>query len=432
MSELSFPLIRRFRTAGTNEGPAHVFYNNNYVLERTAHQSPVTYRLPSFSSATGTYDFYGSDPNSTFVIYTNPSLFLVFTGNTDVITSDTRFISMVHELYKVHNDDILSYRRTGSSEDWQKVRDSLSVPIVSYSAITTAITSAYTFSLLPEQFVKPDGGFTEEIFEDRAEYFLNVRFVFSGEDQSYSASTSSGITATTLTMNTLDASGAIISRPYSGATQFISNDVKATINTGAWSGMTVYGLFFTCFQPPSMPIVQFPFVATSITESRTFTPTFNFSNVEDGDSFVLEVTYDIEDTGFTNSNSFSGVTQYPREKTEDSLEQTVDKTNTVDVVGSERTATLRTRRINTPIRPNSVFLYRIGNVKTLNNIFDVEQTVITYSDFLTGATSANESMRLYIDSKSVTTPAEPTNTEGSKRNGIAPASSQGTVVDADS
>lgn len=423
----SIPLVRRFKTAGSNDGPAHVFYNNNYVIERSIDQHPMTYILPTFSSSTGTYEFYGSSPQSIFVIYTRPSLSYTFTGNTDVFTSDTRLVGVVNDIHKIRNDDIVSYRQSGDMQAWKRVSDAIKTPIVSYSASTTAITSAYTFSLLPEQFVKPNNGYTEEIFEDRAEYFLNVRFVFTDTGNTESITTTgstSATTATTLTFNFLDQAGNIITRPYSSSTTVISNDVRSTISTGHWSGMTVNGLFFTCFQPPSKPIIQFPFVPTSATENTTFTPTFNFSNVEDGDNFVLEVTYDMTDTGFTNVNTFSGVTQYFREKTANSLEETVDKSNTVDVVGFERTATLRTRRINAPIRPNSNFLYRIGNAKTVKNIFDVEQRIVNYSAYHSGATGSRETMRLYVDSKISENPVSPSPTTGTVGNGTLPTVSQ--------
>lgn len=421
----SIPFIRRFKTAGSTDGPAHVFYNNNYVIERSIDRHPVVYVLPAYSSTTGTYSYYGSEPSSVFVIYTRPSLSFVFTGNTEVFTSDTRLSGIVNELYKVDNDDILAYREQGDMSAWQRVADALSTPIVSYSASTTAVTSAFTFSVLPTQFMKPQDGYTEEIFEDRSEYFLNVRFVFTDTGSTTSSSVTSAATATTLTFNSLDQNGNIVTRPYSSATTVISNDVRSTIAMGDWSGMTVYGLFFTCFQPPSKPIIQFPIVVTAATEDTTFTPTFNFSNVEDGDNFVLEVTYDMADTGFTNTNTFSGVTQYFREKNDNSIEETVDKSNTVDIVGFEKTMTLKTRRINAPIRPNSLFLYRIGNVKTVQNIFNVEQRIINYSTYHSGATGSRETMRLYVDSKAATTPAMPNPTHGAKGDGTVPTVRQG-------
>jgi hypothetical protein len=159
-----------------------------------------------------------------------------------------------------------------------------------------------------------------------------------------------------------------------------------------------------------------PYVATAITEDGTFTPTFNFSNVEDGDRFVLQVTYDMTDTGFTNTSAYSGVTDYFREKTENSLEQTVD-TITQGVVGSERTVSLKTRRINAPIRSNSLFLYRIGNVKSIMSIFDVEQTTINFSSYYTGATGSRETIRVYVDSRATVDPAQPNSVVVNQGNG---------------
>lgn len=413
--------IRRFRTAGSNDDPAHVFFNNNYVLEHVTDGVIQSFRLPQFTSNVGVYDFYDASSRSIFIIYTKPEIFLQFTGNTDVFSSDTRFSKIRNNIFKIKNSDVIS-ARNGDRAAWEKVLNSMSNPIVSYTATTTAVTSAYTLSIAPNQFIKPEGGYTEEVFEDRSEYFMNISFEFTGTGyssvQTITGSTSA-ITATTLTMNRLADDGSIITIPYSASTTVITNDTLSTISTGMWSGTNINGLFFCCFQPPNKPIVQFPFVATASTEDTTFTPTFNFSNVEDGDRFVLEVTYDMMDTGFTNTNLYSGVTQYFREKTDDSLEQTVDKSNTVDIAGFERTATLRTRRINAPIKPNFQFLYRIGNIKTIKNLFDIEQSVVNYSSYYSGATGSRETIKVYVDSKAVETPATSTSTQGNQGSSTA-------------
>lgn len=403
----SIPLIRNFRTAGTQDGPGHVFYNNNFVLERTVDEEPIVFVLPGFSSSTGTYNFYGSERSSVFVIYTRPSISFLFTSNTEVFTSDTRILGVEQEIYKIGYDDVQEYRMTRSNEAWNKVAESIRAPILSFSSVTSAVTSAYTLSVLPEQFIKPTKRYTEEMFEDRAQYFLNTRFNFVITADTGTLVTSA-FTSSTSTISTLNDQGVIVSSPYTAMTYVSTNDRRSVITSGAWSGETVYGLFFTCFQPPSKPILHFPFVATAATENGTFTPTFNFSNVEDGDRFVLEVTYNMSDTGFTIMSGTSGVTQVFKEKTENSLEQTVDST-TQNVIGSERTTSIKVRRINAPIRSNSSFLYRIGNVKVINNIFDVEQTVINYSSYYTGVTGSRETVRVYVDSTVTNEPAEPNN-----------------------
>lgn len=424
----SIPLIRQFRTAGDNDDPAIALYNNNYVLEHCIDQVPNIYALPGFSSSTGTYDYYGSQYHSVFVIYTRPSLSFVFTGNTHVFTSDTRFFGIMQELYKIRHEDVLDYRSSQSEGSWERVAKCIREPIVTYSASTSAVTTAFTMSVLPEQFIKPEDGYTEEVFEDRAEYFMNMRFLFSTSGSTSGTTTGSttgsttATTITTLSINTIDGNGLITTRPYTADTFVLTHDRKSMITNGSWSGETIFGLFFTCFQPPSRPVLHFPFPATAITENITTTPTFNFSNVEDGDSFVLQVTYDLTDTGFTNTNAYSGVTDYPREKTDNSLEQTIDKTtNDIADRGSERTTTIRTRRINAPIRRNSLFLYRIGNVKGIKNIFDVNQQIVNYSQYYTGATGSRETLRLYVDSRAAEEPAAANNASGNQNNGTTAA-----------
>ncbi len=407
--------IRTFSTAGTNEGPAHVFYNNNYAIGCSIGNEPLIFNIPTFSAVTGTYDYYGSSAKSILVIYTRPSFSLHFTGNTHVITGDSRLQYISQEIYKINHRDLLAYRADPSEGKWNVIKNSFEVPSVIYSAATSAVTSAFTMSILPDQTIKVEGRYTEDVFEDRCEYFVNTRFTFSIPDALSGTSSASTFNS----ISRIGSNGLITTAPYSAQTEITSNDNESSITQGAWSGETVYGLFFSCLRPPSKPMLEQPYPASVISAATTFTPTFFFSSLEDGDSFILQVTYDMTDTGFTNTTTFSGVTPYYLEKTDDSLEQVVNRT-TSGVTGTDSTTSLKTRRINAALRPNNVFLYRIGSVKTIINIFNVKQELVNYSTYYSGATSVDEVLTVYVDNKEALDPVTPSPTQGSVTSGTSP------------
>jgi hypothetical protein len=240
--------------------------------------------------------------------------------------------------------------------------------------------------------VKISGRFSEILFEDKAQYFLNNRFIFNTTGNTYNQT------------NTINENTGITPFVYNNEVEISSNGSRSIISEGPWAGQIANGLFFTCFQPPSKPVLEFP--APSI---KTFTPTFNFSNVEDGDEYLLEVSYDLSDTGFTNTNISSGMTFYEIEKDDKSLETITDKTDQ-DTVGFESSTSKVIRRYNRPLRAGSDYLFRIGNVKRIINIFGVLNKVVNYSDYSTGSTGTNEFLKVITDAPTDIKPYIPVTT----------------------
>ncbi len=126
-----------------------------------------------------------------------------------------------------------------------------------------------------------------------------------------------------------------------------------------YTGTTVQGYFFTYFVVPNRPKIETP-ISSGIID--TYSPKVYYSNVEDGDSSIVEVVYDINDTGFT-SDKFSFLIK--KDINENGIQ----------------TASF-------PIKTGKEFMYRIGNVKSLTNIFGVKQKIISFSEKLTGLTKS--------------------------------------------
>lgn len=386
---------RLFATAGDQESFGVAFYNNNFVFQQSPAILPNSFLIPMVSANTGTLSYYSQVDSSIFVIYARPFISMIWTANTDVFTGDPRLVMMRNDIHKIDYRMMKSYQDRPSQSGWTAISKRIHDPIVVYTASTnsadTVVSTAYTYSMLPEQLIKPEGSFTEEVFEDRAQYFFNNRFVFINTATTF---------ANTFSFNQQYSP---INYPYSSTTYITSTGPTSRITQGPWSGETAYGFFFTCFQPPGKPIMEFPFPATSTTNNFTFTPTFNFSNVEDGDEFILEVTYNLNDTGFTDTTSTTGVTQYRRPKMDGNKEQLIDKTDT-PLVGNETTQTRATRRINVPLKPASEYLYRVGNSKSIINIFGIKNEIINYSSYYSGITGAHQVINLVVDSKTVSSP----------------------------
>lgn len=387
---------RLFSTAGNQDSFGAAFYNNNFVFQHSPAITPNEFLIPMVSANTGTLSYYGQEDSSIFVIYARPFLSMIWTANTHVFTGDPRLVLMRNDIHKIDYRLAKGYQDNPTDAGWIAIADRIKNPVVVYTASTssadTPISTAYTYTMLPEQLIKPDGRFTEEVFEDRAQYFFNNRFVFINTATTF---------ASTFVFNQQEIP---VNYPYSSTTYVTSTGPLSKITQGPWSGEVAQGFFFTCFQPPGKPILEFPLPATSTTNNFTFTPTFNFSNVEDGDEFILEVTYNMADTGFTDTTSSTGVTQYRERKVDNSKEQLVDKTN-VTLVGNEITQTRTTRRINKPLKPGSEYLYRIGNSKSIINIFGIKNEIINYSNYYTAVTGSHEVINLIVDSRTVSSPS---------------------------
>jgi len=378
-----------YKTSGNESSNGMGLFNNEWVFNRESSVSANEFYLPMFCGSTGTYEYYEQDSNSTYNLFGRVSLDFYATGTTASTPTqgyvqnawlDDRLMYTRFDIYKIPFEDSL---------DYDKVLEHISTPYTQYTA-TTATTRGhalsgevigdsfrYNFKFSPAQSDKPNKGYTEVLFEDRSQYLFNPVYSLYNDTNEYSASFQ------------VDDNGFFSNYNHTGRTSFITKGKTHKIQKGTWSGNVIQGLFFVTIQPPNKPNIETP-----LPIGNTFTPAFFFSNVEDGDEYVLEVEYG--DLGeFDNSDT---IEQYFRKKTDDSLEQVVSHNGTeLDNSIVATTTTIRTRRIEAALIPNRNYCWRIGNIKFVIDLFGIKRSVITYSDVNCSLTEENANIISSID-----------------------------------
>jgi len=260
-------------------------------------------------------------------------------------------------------------------------------------------SSAMTFpiyDLLIPQYIKTTGTtageYRKEMFEDKSQYFVKSFFRFKIQNDPYEIDVykiynnndiddfnstvefdsefypSYFNNLTEESFNQKATSTYTISTyPTLSATTYEDKTKDVSITSTTFSGTVVGGNFFSYFNVPNKPKFELPILSG---ETNTFTPRLYTSNIEDGDEYIIEVTYDLNDSGFTNNKV---VYNFPKNLNSETKIQ-------------ESAFSMKT---------NSNFMYRFGNVKKIKNVFDVNQKVITFSESLTGSTQVNPP-QLYI------------------------------------
>lgn len=382
----------RTQTAGGNNDPSQVFYQNRFIDYYENESSSIfAFDVPQYTTIGGTKDYYIQDPYAIFTSFVRPYFRFIFNGNTSSLSGNTKIF---HEVYKLSNNDYSKFSEfnqlnstitedvitetlddsqtdengvfsttqktttktsqkltnnflRGASLTADQIFEKLSSPVVVFSANTSGITLPY-YDFYPDQYYKQLGSYKQELFEDRSQYFINTYFVFDWDkNNDY------------FDFNTIDLEGNIISEPYPEVEELNNTEEAHIITGGSFFGYTVRGRFFTYFTVPNKPKFEQPIVSGSI---NTFSPIIYFSNIEDGDESVMQVSYNTADTGFTG---------------------------TIFTYKFEKDITQEIQRVSAPIKTNSSFAYRIGNVKNFTNIFGVKNSIITFTDPLTATTQSN-------------------------------------------
>jgi len=276
---------------------------------------------------------------------------------------------------------------------FEEIQTFLDTPYISITSGTSGFTSViYDFfpgqtSKLPLSSTIIGGGdntsepFKRILFEDKGQYFLDTTFKFNQTDQNgYSeeqqlfiggrdvASNISGVSESTF-FGIEDGSILNYDVDYEQTTTYRTASPVSAISAGTFSGITVRGYYFTYFTVPNKPMFENPILSGTL---ETFSPQIFFSNVDDGDRYLVEVTYAINDT------SFSGQT----------FRYDIDK-----ILNEEGI-----QRAEIPLKTASDFRYRVGNIKALRNLFGVEQLVVSFSDSLTGRTQ-EEPAAIFVKSQ---------------------------------
>lgn len=358
----------RSQVTGDNNSVAQAFSQNHWARIYSPMTTIFNFESPVYYLEGATYDYYGQTRDSvSFNLNNGKEYTFVFSANTFSISGIT---TLNHELYRIDFDKYKEALFDSSGTAFtQSVSSSITTPLVTFiescsgstGVAANIVSERYDFTF-PTQ-VKPSNNYVLDLFKDRAQYFINPKFIFPrpidrtiGQVQTYSGTPNEELIT-------------LYEYPYD-QNIFLTSSLGEHVITGntIFSGSTVKGAFFTYFVPPQKPNLNVGGGnSTNPVQGNlpTFSPTWNFNNTDDGDYYRLQVTYDITDYTFSTSN----VADFKINKQAGDAEFV--------------------RTFSKPLTPNTSFLYRIGNTKEITNIFGVKQNLTTWSDYIQ-ATTAND------------------------------------------
>ncbi len=351
------------QSTGTVDTAAQAFSQNYWVKIGNVQNAPLIWETPVYNIEGATRNYYSVDYNGLSTDINNgKNITLVFTNNEFSLSGMT---VLNHKLYRVDNDVFEAAKLDVSGSAFtESLKNKISEPFYTFSENVSAVTVSagrYTYNFPTK--VKPVGEFTLDVFQDKAQYFVDSEFVFPldvnltlGDFQILSSTTTGNTT------QVLDY--------YKNNYQLLTSNLGDHIITGntPFSGLTVRGAYFTYMIPPKKPNLNVSNGDATIAIQgtlNTFSPIFNFNGVDDGDYYQLQVTYDTSDYQFETSS----VATFKIDKQPGDAEYV--------------------RTYNTVLTPNQQFLYRIGNVREIENIFGVKQSSIIYSDYIAAETASD-------------------------------------------
>jgi hypothetical protein len=420
-------------TTGTKTNVAQSFYQNIFYLTKDGVTVPSVFEVPQYTTVGGTKDYYMQDPRSIFTNLVQPFIRFDFSANTasfgptvklqhdvyrvtwdlyntvqiglktysneavqtkDVITEtieefdeatgETKKKTITRTLNKESNI-VKSERNTPKESEGRKenlvvlptvadIQAQLDTPIFSMTAETTGITTSI-YDLQIDQFTKNLGQYKTELFKDRDQYIIDTNFIFE-------INITNGLKDyQIIDYDTETVTGATYENPMTAVTE----SSGATIDKGAFAGLNFKtGDYFSFFEVPDKPTLEYP---TPEGQIETFTPEILWTNGEAADEYMVQVNYNTGDTGFTGT-----VFTYIVPKIDKYKEVATSKTkDTTSEFSTDKTI----RKYQLSLKTNKCLLYRVGNVKVLNNLFDVRQSVVTFSDNKTICTQA-EPMNTFV------------------------------------
>ena len=387
MKVLETPIISK--TSGSGDSLSQTFYSN-YVQEiDDTVTTPLYFNVPVYNLIGATENFYRQDTAGISANLNNIKSFqFIITANTNSLSGTTK---MRHDIYRIDyntytaftssdisltstttnlsaqssgatsNSTVLTVLPNSSTAITQaslSIFNAITQPFYTFyedvSGATFFIISAHTLTL--PQKIKPTGGYTQDLCIDKGQYFIDSTFLFEQPvDQ----------TLGDVQMFSGNQAIQLYNMPFS-STSFVQTSNKVnTITGGTFAGTQISGATFTYFVPPKKADIfvvnDMPAVEGTL---NTFAPIFSFKNVEDGDYYKVQVSYNVNDTAFTGATTIFKFSSQP---------------GNAEYV----------RAVAAALTPNAQFLYRIGNTKEIINLFSVKQNVTTWSESFS-ATTAND------------------------------------------
>lgn len=343
------------RTTGDNDDAVQVFIENTIIDPPVEVTSPFNFEVPLYDLSGASFRYYEQDVSAISTNLNNSkTLMFEFSANTFSFSGITQ---LSHDIYRFDIEPFSAVIENGTGTTaFEDALSAITTPLVTVlepvSGASFTATTTHSFEF-PER-VKPYGQFAQDLLRDKSQFFVNSRFVFPRDiDQTFGeVQTISGDSVVTLYV------------VPSGATELLTSSGQPhQITGGTFSGITINGAYFTYFSPPHKPDINVINDAPSVVGNLpTFSPIFSFKNVDDGDYYKLQVTYNTGDT------AFSGTTTLFKIAMQDGDPEFI-------------------RTFSTPLTPNEDFIYRIGNTKEIINLFGIKQNVTTWGEYVAARTA---------------------------------------------
>nr|QBM02836.1 hypothetical protein [uncultured archaeon] len=344
------------KTSGSGDSISQVFVSNTIASSKqVVATSPFNFDVPVYTFSTGnngaTFNFYTQNTDGISASLNSIKNFTFnFSANTNSLSGTTR---MKHDIYRIDYDTFTSTvpEIVLTAFTTTNIYSALTQPIYTVfedtSGSTFVVNSAHTLTI--SQKIKPTGQYTQDLFVDKAQYFIDSTFVFDKSiDQTLGA----------VEMYSGSQIVQLYDMPISANTILQTSNNIHTITGGTFSGVSISGATFTFFTPPKKADIFVINGAPAVQGIlNTFCPIMSFKNTEDGDSYKIAVTYNTGDTTFTGTTTTFNINPQPGN---------AEHIRTAAIV----------------INPNSEFLYKIGNVKEIINLFGIKQNVTTWSEFV--------------------------------------------------
>jgi len=338
-------------TTGYQTDFTQSFYHNQFADSNSIGTAHWCFDVPLYTTDGGTTNYYAQDSKSVFTNLARPFIRFNFYENVSSLAIPGTYL--IHDLYRIPYSIYKEYlaNREGLASEFSEedainqIKEKLEEPLLSLTALTSGMTSVYDL-FLPEQY-KELGDYTYQLFENKDQFFIDTRigFIRSAGTQYED-------------FYKLDENRNLINYGFEDEVREGTRNKPHIISAGTFIETEVVGNYFTYFLIPPEPQIVAPIVSGQLT---TFTPIFYYSNAETTNEEVLQIVYDIDDINFTGI-----VFSYP----------------ILNVEADEE----GTKRFSAPLKIEEEFRYRIGNVESLINIFDVKQSVTTFSRSYTAIT----------------------------------------------
>ncbi len=355
--------IIKSQSTGNEESAAQAFSQNYWVKIKDTITNPIIWETPVYILEGATRNYYSYDYNGLSTDINNgKDITMVFTANTFSLSGIT---ILNHKLYRIDYKTFIEAQKNVMSTAYTiTLLNNLSEPLYTFSeALTAATISAGRYKYNFPTQIKRVGEFTTNVFEDKAQYFVDSEFVFPiNVDETLGDFLILSTVTSGNTVQLLDY--------YHDNYSLLKSNLGSYVITGntPFSGLTVTGAYFTYMVPPKKPNLEVSNGDSTIAiqgRLNTFSPIFNFNGVDDGDYYQLQVTYNTTDFQFEDSS----VATFKINKQEGDAEYV--------------------RTFNTILTPNREFLYRIINVKEIENIFGVKYTSYAPSDYVAAETASD-------------------------------------------